>query len=212
MYKTKLISVQELARRMRNMEVGTVINLLAEIHSDQWFGIRRLPDDILDNGLCWIADIYGGGKQKAFSDGAHTAPLESQLISWLSDMHLLADEFGIVRVKVEDGTERTVRYDFKKTVVEPQQNAVACIDFGLVRTYRMYLSVPKDATMDAIAKLGRRVLCTMTPEEFGSKVLDTSTGGEPFIADEDIDWMGVNQSDRGWNIDTTTEPVGTVIM
>lgn len=213
MIKTEKITAKELEQRMRKMEIGTAIDLVRKQNDEeQWYGIRRLPDNMLDNGSCWIADVYGGGEARVFTDGAHVDSLKSQLFNWLFMVCLMGDDCTTVQVAIKDGTEQEIRYDFQRTVVEPQQNAVACIDFGLARTYRMYLSVPKDAKMDEIAKLGRKVLCEMTPEEFGSKVLDTSTGGEPFIADEDIDWMGVNQSDRGWNIDRTTEPVGTVIM
>lgn len=212
MIKTEKIAVKELEQRMRKMEIGTAIDLVSRQNDEErWYGIRRLPDNMLDNGSCWIADVYGGGEARVFTDGAHGASLKSQLFNWLFMVCLMGDDCTTVQVAIKDGTEQEIRYDFQRTVAEPQQNAVACIDFGLARTYRMYLSVPKDAKMDEIAKLGRKVLCEMTPEEFGSKVLDTSTGGEPFIADEDIDWMGVNQSDRGWNIDHTTEPVGTVI-
>lgn len=212
MIKTEKIAVKELEQRMRKMEIGTAIDLVSRQNDEErWYGIRRLPDNMLDNGSCWIADVYGGGEARAFTDGAYGVSLKSQLFSWLFMVHLMGDDCETVQVAIKDGTEQEIRYDFQRTVVGPQQNAVACIDFGLHREYRMYLSVPEDATMDAIAELGRKVLCEMTPEEFGSKVLDTSAGGDPFIMDEEIDWMGVNQSDRGWNIDHTTEPVGTVI-
>ena len=227
MYETEIITVQELVNRMRKMEVGAEIGLAATEDGEYSYGIRRLPDAMFDNGMCWIADYYGGGSTKAFSeteDDFREFPsyLVDDVEDWLVEQGVMIDpacdpESGLdddatcVYVQIKDGSLPETVWRFTEEKKEPQQNAVACIDFGLVRTYRMYLSVPKDATMDAIAKLGRRVLCTMTPEEFGSKVLDTSTGGEPFIADEDIDWMGVNQSDRGWNIDHTTEPVGTVI-
>ena len=227
MYKTEMITVQELVNRMRHMEVGAEIGLAVTAAGEYCYGIRRLPDAMFDNGMCWIADYYGGGSTMAWNeteDDLSECPewLVGEVQHWLVEHGVMIDPIGdpesgldddatCVYVQVKDDSLPETVWHFTEEKKEPQQNAVACIDFGLARTYRMYLSVPKDAKMDAIAKLGRKVLCKMTPEEFGSKVLDTSTGGEPFIADEDIDWMGVNQSDRGWNIDTTTEPVGTVI-
>lgn len=224
MYKTEMITVQELVNRMRKMEVGTAIGLAATEDGEYSYGIRRLPDAMFDNGMCWIADYYGGGSTMAFSETEEKYrqfpfDLIDEVAEWLVEHGVMRDPAldeldnatAKVYVQIKDGSLPETVWHFTEEKKEPEEHAVACIDFGLVRTYRMYLSVPKDATMDAIAKLGRKVLCKMTPEEFGSKVLDTSTGGEPFIADEDIDWMGVNQSDRGWNIDHTTEPVGTVI-
>lgn len=216
MYKTKMITVQELVNRMRKMEVGCEIGLAATEDGEYSYGIRRLPDAMFDNGMCWIADYYGGGSTAAFSETEEDfrdtpSQLRDAVWNWVSECRLMCSEV-CVHVQIKDGSLPETVWHFTEEKKEPEEHAVACIDFGLVRTYRMYLSVPKDATMDAIAKLGRKALCEMTPEEFGSKALDTSTGGEPFIADEEIDWMGVNQSNRGWNIDTTTEPVGTVIM
>lgn len=217
MIKTEKIAVKELEQRMRKMEIGTAIDLVRKQNDEeQWYGIRRLPDNMLDNGSCWIADVYGGGAARVFTDGAHGVSLKSQLFTWLFMVHLMGDDCETVQVAIKDGTEQEIRYDFQRTVVEPQQNAVACIDFGLVRTGRMYLSVPQDATPDTIKELGRKALCDMSQKQYKLNVLDTSAEAEPFILPDDIQWINLDRDyeggdGKGWIIDLTTEPVGTVI-
>ena len=208
MIKTEKITAKELEQRMSKMEIGTAIDLVRKQNDEeQWYGIRRLPDNMLDNGSCWIADVYGGGAARVFTDGAHGVSLKSQLFTWLFMVHLMGDDCETVQVAIKDGTEQEIRYDFRRTVVEPKKNTIACLDFGLHREYRMHLSVPQDAAEETIKELGRQALIGMSQDEFSNKVLDVSQYGEPFIMDTEITWMSINELD----MDATTQPVGTVI-
>ena len=108
MEKMEKITVDELLDRMRKMEIGATIDLLCDDYSgEEWFGIRRLPDDIFDNGKCWFADGYGGCSTQGFSEGPFNdaLDLEECLVYWLNSNNLLED-FGLtVNIALGDYVE-----------------------------------------------------------------------------------------------------------
>ena len=209
MIRTEKITVKELAKRMCDMEIGTAIDLVSRQNGEGlWFGIRRLPDNMLDNDRCWIADVYGGGMMRGFSDSGNMDSLENQLSRWMIWAGLLRD--GMVVVENKDGTEPTIRYDFAKTVVEPKKNRLACVNFEMNRPFHMYISVPPEATDDEIQDAAKKALCQMVTGEFEQKVTDDSEGRDPFIDTEDINWMEVDQDFVGFESCETELPVGTV--
>jgi len=212
MIKTEKITAKELEQRMRKMEIGTAIDLVRKQNDEeQWYGIRRLPDNMLDNGSCWIADVYGGGAARVFTDGAHGVSLKSQLFTWLFMVHLMGDDGETVQVAIKDGTEQEIRYDFQRTVVEPKKNRLACINFEMNRPFNMYISVPPEATDEEIQDAAKKALCQMVTGEFEQKVTDDSEGRDPFIDMEDINWMEVDQDFVGFEDCETELPVGTVV-
>lgn len=212
MIKTEKITAKELEQRMRKMEIGTAIDLVRKQNDEeQWYGIRRLPDNMLDNGSCWIADVYGGGAARVFTDGAHGVSLKSQLFTWLFMVHLMGDDGETVQVAIKDGTEQEIRYDFQRTVVEPKKNRLACINFEMNRPFHMYISVPQEATDEEIQDTAKKALCQMVTGEFEQKVTDDSEGRDPFIDMEDINWMEVDQDFVGFEDCETELPVGTVV-
>ena len=212
MIKTEKIAVKELEQRMRKMEIGTAIDLVSRQNGEErWYGIRRLPDNMLDNGSCWIADVYGGGEARVFTDEAHGASLKSQLFNWLFMVHLMGDDGETVQVAIKDGTEQEIRYDFQRTVVEPKKNRLACINFEMNRPFHMYISVPPEATDEEIQDAAKKALCQMVTGEFEQKVTDDSEGRDPFIDMEDINWMEVDQDFVGFEDCETELPVGTVV-
>lgn len=214
MYKTETISVQELVHRMRNMEVGDEIGLAITEQGEYSYGIRRLPDEMFDNGMCWIADYYGGGSTKAFSETEEDfrdfpSILKRQVNDWLRWCNLINDN-GSVYVQVKDGTLPDIKWEFKATRIEPKKNRLACVNFEMNRPFHMYISVPPEATDDEIQDAAKKALCQMVTGEFEQKVIDDSEGRDPFIDTEDINWMEVDQDFAGFEDCETDLPVGTV--
>ena len=218
MYKTETITVQELVHRMRTMEVGSEIGLAMTPAGEYSYGIRRLPGTMFDNGSLWIADYYGGGDTKAFSETEEDfreAPsdLLESVWDWLASANLLCiDSSGSsVYVQVKDGTLPDIKWEFKATTIEPKKNRLACVNFEMNRPFHMYISVPPEATDDEIQDAAKKALCQMVTGEFEQKVTDDSEGRDPFIDTEDINWMEVDQDFIGFESCETELPVGTVV-
>ena len=212
MYQTTKMTVAVLVDKMRNMEIGEEIGLAGTESGEYSYGIRRLPEAMFDNGMCWIADYYGGGSVKAFSETEEDFRdnpyiLQETVWDWLAQCHLLNEVHdAYVNVQVKGELPET-KWEFKQVVTEPTKNRLACVDFALNRPHRMYVAVPPEATDDEIQDIAKKALTGMTPEEFGDKVLAMDADLDPFIEVEDIDWMEV---DKGYK-NTTTSPVGTVL-
>lgn len=108
MANTEKITVHELAERMRGMEIGATIDLLNDYYSgEEWLGIRRLQDNIFDNGKCWFADWYGGCDAQGFSEGEFNEPqdLEERLTEWLGNNGVLEDNGTTVNIALDDWVE-----------------------------------------------------------------------------------------------------------
>lgn len=167
------ITVKELASRMRKMEIGTVIDLQGGTSGDGWFGIRRLPDDMFDNGKCWIADYYGGGFTKAFSEDPNDdyGCMTDELADWLAYNDLFDGDGEIVNVEIKDETEPQTKWEFKKTVIPPK-NKMVSVTFILSHAYRTYISAPPQSTDDEIVELTKASLIDCDKEQFLGSVID----------------------------------------
>jgi hypothetical protein len=182
MYKTRKITVNELMNRMRHMEVGEEIGLCHTPEGEYSYGIRRLPDTMFDNGMCWLADYYGGGATAAFSEteeGFLDRPdkLQDAVEDWLVQTRLLfAEDEGdydpeYVYMQVKDGSLPETKWEFKETEIVPQ-NKMVCVDFTLTHAYRTYVSVPKDATEQEITETVTGALMDCDRDTFLGSVID----------------------------------------
>ena len=99
---TETITFVELLNRLQKMAVGDVIDLKGRSLGDGWFGIRRLPDNLFNNGRNYIADNYGGGFTQAFSDNPDDEfnLFIDAISAWLHDSDLSKGEDECVIVKV----------------------------------------------------------------------------------------------------------------
>lgn len=172
MYKTETITVMELVDRMRKMDVGSEIGLAATKDGEYSYGIRRLPDDMFDNGKCWIADYYGGGCAKCFCESEldDYVFMTDELQNWLYENDLLQTD-DTVNAEIKDETEAQTKWEFKKTVIPPK-NKMVCVDFVLSHAYRTYISAPPQATDDEIVELTKASLIDCDKEQFLGSVID----------------------------------------
>ena len=193
--KTEKIPLRELVKRMRKMEVGTVIDLQGKSLGDGWFGIRRLPDNLFNNGRNWIADNYGGGFTHGFSDNPDDdyCLLFDDMSAWLYDCDLSEGDDETVVVKVSDGA-----------APEPEQkNKMVVIEFSISPDiYRTHLSVPQDATDEAILEIGQRSVEGLTETEFFNATVPVSSAEW----NPEVTWMQVLHD---WDT-PTDKPIGTL--
>lgn len=218
MYKTMMLSLNELLYKMRNMEVGEEIGLAATSSGEYSYGIRRLPGEMFDNGMCWLADYYGGGSTTAFSETEdeyeqEPGQLYEKVEDWLGESGLIweaRDEGfeGHVFVQIKDGSLPDTKWKFKKVDI-PAKNRIACVNFDLKRPYRAYISVPYDASDEEIKKIFVKTLMGLSPEEFGSHIISCEDDCEPFVDEGDVTWMEV---DTQYIKNTTDELPGTLIL
>ena len=217
MYPTEEITVQELVARMRMMNEGDEIGLAKTSDGEYSFGIRCLPGGIFDNGMCWLADYYGGGSTMAFSETELEFMSESDKLleavwDWLARVDLLSDIVSggsKVYVQIKDGTLPETKWEFKATKVEPK-NRLVCVNFDLRRPYHTYVSVPPALTDEEIKRITKVALKTLSPEEFKKRVYATAEALDPFIDDEDFVCMEVDPCFNQQNAFTTDLPTGTI--
>lgn len=172
--KTQRVEVDTLISNMRQMEVGSEILLASEASGEGIYGIRRLPNNMFDNGPCWIADYYGGGSPAIFTDDEYEA-LYTRLTDWLVEQKLLTgdeDDYDPQYVYIlEDPYVEDTKWEFKEIKIPPK-NKLVCVNFVLSHCYRTYISVPPTATDNEIMKMAKTALINCTKEEFDSKVID----------------------------------------
>lgn len=214
MYKTTKISVQELVARMRMMKPGEEIGLCGTEDGEYSYGIRCLPGSMFDNGMCWLADYYGGGSTMAFSETEDEFMDDSDRLlenvwDWLAGCGLLIDGGGHLYVQRKDGALPETKWEFKATEVKPK-NRLVCVKFDLKRPYHTYVSVPYNATDSEIQSITKTALMKLTCDDFDQHVISTAMGLDPLVADEDFAWMEIDGDCNLSNADTTDLPTGTI--
>lgn len=215
MYQTEKITVPELVARMRMMKPGEEIGLCGTEAGEYSYGIRCLPGGMFDNGMCWLADYYGGGSTMAFSeteDEFREAPitLVEHVWDWLDKCDLVHRDDGYtVYVQCKDGTLPETKWEFKATEVKPK-NRLVCVKFDLRRPYHTYVSVPPTATDDDVRRITKEALNKLEQEEFDKRVYADAEALDPFVADEDFVCMDVDPECNQQNATITDLPTGTL--
>lgn len=214
MYKTEKITVYELVCRMRNMQVGEEIGLSQTEDGEYSYGIRCLPGAMFDNGMCWIADYYGGGCVTAFSETEQqfmedTGILLDEVRGWLVEQELVDQDFDLVNIQIKDGTLPETKWEFKKETIQPK-NRLVCVKFDLRRPYHTYVSVPPTATDDDVRQITKAALNDLEQEKFDELVYADAEALYPFVADEDYVCMDVDPECNQQNANTTDLPTGTL--
>ena len=179
MKQTMTLKLDELLDKMRHMEEGEEIGLCGDEKGNGCYGIRRIPGGMFDNGMCWIADYYGGGATAAFSETeddfmSYPDLLQSSVACWL-DEHDLLNRGNTVFVETRDWTEPETRWEFKETVIPPK-NKLVCVDFMMTRSYRTYISVPAQASNGDIIERTKAALIDCDKETFDKTVICTDNG------------------------------------
>lgn len=179
MKQTMTLKLDELMFKMRHMKEGEEINLCVTAEGDHRYGIRCLPGRMFNNGMCWIADYYGGGSTEAFSETEEEFQMSPELLedfvyTWLTEHDLLSDE-DTVFVEPKDWTRPETRWEFRETVIPPK-NKLVCVDFMMTRSYRTYISVPAQASDDDIIERTKAALIDCDKETFDKTVICTDNG------------------------------------
>lgn len=223
MYKTEKINVKTLVSRMRMMKPGEEIGLCVTEDGGYSYGIRCLPGGMFDNGMCWLADYYGGGATAAFSETkddfkSYPIQLEEDVGEWLDRHDLLITrdpddtqhrKTPCVYVQVPDGSLPETKWEFKVTKIQPK-NRLVCVKFDLRRPYHTYVSVPPTATDDDVRRITKEALNKLEPEEFDGCVYADAEALDPFVADEDFVCMDVDPECNQQNASITDLPTGTL--
>ena len=176
MKQTMTLRLDELMYKMRHMKEGEEIGLCVTAEGDYRYGIRCLPGRMFDNGMCWIADYYGGGSTEAFSETEEefqTSPelLEDFVYTWLAEHDLLSDE-DTVFVEPKDWTRPETRWEFKETVIPPK-NKLARVNFRVVCSGRTDISVPGLSSDADIVRAVKWALMNCDKETFDKSVVIT---------------------------------------
>ena len=210
-YPTMKLTVDELIFKMRHLQVGQEVGLAATPNGEYSYGIRRLPEEMFDNGMCWLADYYGGGATAAFSEmdeerEAFPENLKAAVTAWLTAHSLL---FGDC-VYVQWDTWNQDVWEFSQKPKASVKTIMACVNFELSRPYHLYVSVPEGTPCDDVQDIAKQALTRMTPGDFQQKVWDDSDSCDPYIDAGDIQWMEVDADYNSTNGQETDLPVGTV--
>ena len=216
MYKTMMLTIHELVCKMRYMKIGEEIGLAQTANGEYSYGIRCLPGGMFDNGMCWLADYYGGGSTMAFSetqDEFMEDPdrLLKSVVDWLDNCDLLikGDKYATVYVQRKDGSLPETKWEFKETKIEPE-NRLVCVNFDLRRPYHTYISVPANSTDEEIKQITREALKELTADNFDMHVISGAESLDPFIDDEDFVYMEIDPCYDLENGSITKRPVGTL--
>lgn len=210
MYKTIALTVRELVFKMRHMEIGEEIGLSQTANGEYSYGIRRLPGGMFDNGMCWLADYYGGGSTMAFSeteDEFREAPstLVERVWDWLDKCDLVHRDDGYtVYVQCKDGTLPETKWEFKTTEIQPK-NRLVSVSFILSHAYETKISVPPKATDDEIINMTQSALIDCDKEKFWNSVTDVDAKHWDIWPEDFVD-MVVNHDYK----QTTDLPTGTL--
>ena len=217
MYNTEQITVKELVDRMRAMQVGDEIGLSATEQGEYCYGIRCLPGGMFDNGMCWLADYYGGGATTAFSETESDfmetpVILYDDVVEWLDASDLLGaqaeDGDWLVYVEIKDGSMPETKWEFKEVKVDPKQpNRLACVNFGCGLEGRAYVSVPYNATDAEIVEIARESLSNINTKD----LIEHHLNPKGMVFDTDFTYINVDHYYHEHYDDETTDPVGTVV-
>lgn len=202
--KTMILTVQELVQKMRNMKVDEEVCLAMTANANPSYKIHRLPDGILNNGMCWLAGYYGGGSTTAFSETEDefmkdTGILLENVWDWLAGQKLL----------IEGGRTVYVQMEGVEAEIEPE-NRVVCMKFDLRRPHHTYVAVPPTATEDEAIQIAKTALKKLTRRNFKRYVLCDYEELDPYIDDEDFVCMEIDPCFNLQNGIVTTDPVGTL--
>lgn len=209
MYKTTKISVWELVARMRMMKPGEEIGLSQTTDGEYSYGIRCLPGAMFDNGMCWLADYYGGGCVTAFSETEQqfmedTGILLDEVRGWLVEQDLVDQDFDLVNIQIKDGSLPETKWEFKATEI-PAKNRMVSVSFILSHGYQTKISVPPKATDDEIIELTKAALIDCDKAKFQACVFDADAKYWGIWPEDFVD-MVVNHDYK----QPTDQPTGTL--
>lgn len=212
MKQTMTLKLYELLDKMRNMKEGEEIGLCLTADGAGDFGIRCLPNRLFCNGMCWIADSFGGGATVAFSEPAdvladHPEQLEDDVTDWLIG-HALLNGNGTVYVRLKDRTKPETRWEFKETTIQPK-NSLVCMKFAMTRLCSVYISIPPDMPAEDACELTRKELSGLDRETF-NRLVTTSDEEVWDPWPEDFIDMYIDPYCNQSNADMTDHPTGTL--